>query len=268
MRLAFLVIISILLVWLWAWATSPLRGGLVLECLDAGPGQCWIIHTPSGSTVVVNCGSADPRSRPGAAALRALARLGVNRLETIILTRTEPDAASGVAELLDEMSSDVLLCAGDAAGRLPGSGWQPLRPGTKIRLQDGLELKAHGAGGQVECVTARWKQARVALVDRLSPGCGRFLTTFGPQALALSYAASREPAGVPPGLAPAVAVLSSGRSRATWADYGLRRSLESVTGTVCNTGRDGGVWLCIRGSRVEVRTARQGRLHSADIRTR
>jgi len=267
-RLPFLVIILILLLWLWAWATSPLRGGLVLECVDAGPGQCWIIHTPRGSTVVVNCGSADPRNRPGAATLRALARLGVNRLDAIILTRTEPDAASGVAELLDEMPSDALLCGGDPAGLLSGSGWQRLRPGMKIRLRDGLELEAHGAGGQVECVTARWKQARVALVDRLSPGCGRFLATFGPQALALSYAASREPSGVSPGLAPAVAVLSSGRSRATWSDYGLRRSLESVAGTVCNTGRDGGVWLCIRGGRVEVRTARQGRLHSADIRTR
>ncbi len=268
MRLPFLVIIFILLVWLWAWAVAPLRRGLVLECLDAGPGQCWIIHTPRGSTVVVNCGSADPRNRPGVAALRTLARLGVNRLDAIILSRTEPDAASGVVELLDEMPSDALLCGDDPAGLLSGSGWQRLRPGMKIRLRDGLELEAHGVGGQVECVTTRWKQARVALVDRLSPGCGRFLATFGPQVLALSYAASREPAGVPPGLAPAVAVLSSGRSHATWADYGLRRALESVTGTVCNTGRDGGISLSIHGSRVEVRTARQGRLHSADIRTR
>ncbi|BCW98801.1 MAG: hypothetical protein KatS3mg024_1628 [Armatimonadota bacterium] len=268
MRLPFLVIIFILLVWLWAWATAPLRGGLVLECLDAGPGQCWIIHTPSGSTVVVNCGSADPRSRPGTAALRALARLGVNRLDAIILTRTEPDAASGVAQLLEEMPSEALLCAGDPAGLLSGSDWQPLRPGMKMRLRDGLEMEAYGSGGQVECLAVRWKQVRVALVDRLSSGCGRFLATFGPHALALSYAASREPSGVPPGLAPAVAVLSSGRSRATWADYGLRRSLEGVAETVCNTGRDGGVWLCLRGSGVEIRTARQARLHSPDIRTR
>ncbi len=256
MRLPVLVIACILLAWLWAWATAPLRRGLVFECPDAGAGQCWIVQGPGGGAVLVNCGSADASARPGQTAVRTLARLGVNRLEAVLLTRPAPDAASGVRDVLREFPCDTLLGAGDTSALPSALGWQPLRPGTKLRLRDGLQLEAVGRGGEVECVTVEWRQARVALVDRLSPECGRRLAEFRPQVVALSYSASREPAGLPHGLAPAVAVLSSGRSRATWADYGLRRSLEGAADRVFNTGRDGGVSIRIRGGRVEVRTAR------------
>jgi beta-lactamase superfamily II metal-dependent hydrolase len=254
-RIPLLVISVILLGWLWAWATAPLRGGLVLECPEVGAGQCWILLSPAGSAVVVDCGSLDASARPAAAALRALARRGVNRLDAVVLTRTGPDVDSGVSELLREIPCGAMIGAA-GAGVPTGPARRELRPGAMVRVREGLTLEAYGAGEQVECLAVRWRRARVALVDRLSPGCRRFLESFDPHVLALGHAASRTRVELPAGIAPAVAVLSSGRARAEWADYGLRRALQAVAGRVCITGRDGGVSILIRGDRVEVRTAR------------
>lgn len=88
-------------------------GGLRLHVLDAGQGDALALRTPAGRWVVIDAGP--PR---GERVARALARLGVRRIDLLVVTHPDADHAGGVEALLARF--DVRRVAGPGTVRDEG----------------------------------------------------------------------------------------------------------------------------------------------------
>lgn len=130
------------------------RGMVEIHLLDVGQGDAIAIRSPRGAWVLVDAGPG-----PADALLRQLARRGVSRLETVVLTHPDLDHVGGAAELLRSLrverivspallrGTEALRAVGTAAaGR--GVPWAVLEGGERWEL-DGLEFAVlhAGAGG-------------------------------------------------------------------------------------------------------------------------
>jgi competence protein ComEC len=102
----------------------PAPKGLRITFLDVGEGDSTLLQTPDGA-VLVDAGS------PEANVAGQLRRLGVRRLETLLLSHPHRDHVGGAAEVLEKLSVGFVLDSG-----LPSSGEDE-----KAALE---EAKSHG----------------------------------------------------------------------------------------------------------------------------
>jgi len=246
----------------WIWALAPGGSSVRVDCVNVGAGACWVVRGTGGRAVMINCGAegSDSAGRSAAlAAASALARAGINRLDALVVTRAEPDAVSGVQELLRRLMPDQFLASPGAvlSGRLPAGGaqWESLPPGSVLRLAGGAMITVLGQG-EIYGFSLESAAGSVVLLDSLTPASVEQAARFDPDVLVLGYRASRT-GGVSLGrLTPRAAVLTSGRSREAWADYGLSRSLRGAARRVYNTGVDGGVVIQLRRRDIRIVSAR------------
>ncbi len=245
----------------WIWALAPGASSVRVDCVNVGAGACWIVRGTEGRAVMINCGAegSDSAGRSAvAAASSALARAGINRVDALVVTRAEPDAVSGVQELLRQVKPVHLLASPGAmlSGRLPSQGvrWERLSSGSVLRLSGGPMITVLGQG-ETEGFLLESAAGSVVLLDNLTHASVEQAAQFDPDVLVLGYRASRT-GGVSLGrLTPRAAVLTSGRSRQTWADYGLSRSLRGAARRVYNTGVDGGVVIQLRRGDIRIVSA-------------
>jgi competence protein ComEC len=85
-------------------STAP----LTVTWLDAGLGDAIVVRSPSGITTVVDGG---PVSAGRYGLVPYLRRLGLRRVDRVILTHGDPPHAGGLGPLLDEMPVGEFLCA-------------------------------------------------------------------------------------------------------------------------------------------------------------
>ena len=144
-RLVVLVLTA--LIPLWGWQTRPQQlhlppppAGLRVSFLDVGEGDATLLQTPEGAILV----DAGP---PDANVAGRLRRLGVRRVEALVLSHPHRDHVGGAAEVLRRIDVGLVLDSGVAGGdreerdaideaRKRGVPVEVARSGQDLRLGD------------------------------------------------------------------------------------------------------------------------------------
>ncbi|HDH00941.1 MAG TPA: MBL fold metallo-hydrolase [Nitrospirae bacterium] len=102
--------------------------------LDVGHGNCTVILA-DGSVCVVD-------SPVGTTLLEALLQLGINRVDTIVLSHADKDHVAGVSILLTchEIDVHTLYVNSDATKQGPRSPWHKLRVAIRVAREKGLTV--------------------------------------------------------------------------------------------------------------------------------
>lgn len=105
-------ICGFLLTW-WRVGTPPPQT-LRLIMLDVGQGESLILISPRGRAVLVDAGSLDERSDVGASVIvPALQSLGIERLDAVFLTNSNPEHCSALPTVFREIPATLFV---DGAG--------------------------------------------------------------------------------------------------------------------------------------------------------
>jgi competence protein ComEC len=128
------------------------RGTMEMFVLDVGQGDALVMRTPYGRWVMVDTGPADPEERdPGKnTVVRDLRRLGIRRIELLILTHPDFDHIGGTIPVLRSFSVGAVMDPAYAAGkssyvaildtaRARGIPWRKAHHGEVIEM-DGVTL--------------------------------------------------------------------------------------------------------------------------------
>lgn len=110
-------------------------GRLYLHVLDAGQGDALALRTPGGRWVVVDAGPP-----PGERVVRAMARLGVRRVDLLLLSHPDADHVGGLAPLVERLEVSRIV----GPGTLRATG--PWRSAVEIADRRGVPWGIVGRG--------------------------------------------------------------------------------------------------------------------------
>ena len=82
-------------------------GNLQITCLDIGQGDCISIQLPQGQNLLIDGGSSNKKNIARYQVLPYLKNQGIGEIDAILISHTDNDHISGVAELLDYMSEHL-----------------------------------------------------------------------------------------------------------------------------------------------------------------
>ena len=148
------VTVSVLLAVAWApglrtlGATDTLR----IHVLDVGQGDAILLQEPGGRWILVDTGPG-----PGDRLLRELTRLGVRRLELLVLSHPDLDHIGGAEAVLSGLPVGAVLDGGGIRGTAAFAGvagaaaergvpWRIVRAGQRWRI-GGLSVRIHHPSG-------------------------------------------------------------------------------------------------------------------------
>ena len=133
------------------WAFRLLPRPLEVIALDVGKGDCLLIRSPAGKTVLIDAGSSDRPSVGERTVVPNLYLLGVRRLDAIIITHPDGDHINGLPAVLQSLPVSLLLDAGApsessdyqrllATARDRGVDYRQLHAGQRLNLGQGARL--------------------------------------------------------------------------------------------------------------------------------
>ena len=139
---------TILVLPLWGRATAA--GSIEIVFLDVGQGDAIALRSPGFRWVLVDAGPPSLRG-PEPRVLGELRRLGVRRIEALILTHPHLDHIGGAGAVLEALEVGVVLDPGLPSGSTSfvelleaaereGAGWRAARRGDRLEI-DGLTLE-------------------------------------------------------------------------------------------------------------------------------
>lgn len=111
--------VALLLIW-WPW---PGEQRLTVHFLDVGQGDCILVQTPGGKNMLIDAGGRKDEFQTGSGAgdqvvVPYLRRIGVQRLDALVLTHPHEDHAGGAAAVVKSMP--VGLAVVSPVSGLPG----------------------------------------------------------------------------------------------------------------------------------------------------
>ncbi len=128
-----------------AHACRPHDRAFSVTALDVGLGDAFVLRSPQGHTIVVDCGTRFGQSSMGSRVVVPYLRaMGINRVDALVLTHFDRDHAGGAPELLSAVRVRAVLApplqAGDAFARnlralalQRGARWQTCTAGQRFR---------------------------------------------------------------------------------------------------------------------------------------
>ncbi len=139
---------------IWAYALAPTDSRLTLTVLDVGEGLCAVLRTPTGKTVVVDCGTSswrDDRAVGSKLAGLYLQSIGANVIDLAVLTHPHWDHISGYPSLLKMIPAKMVLELGgtedcpeyddfSSAVRMCSAQRYLARRGQVLSTQDGVRI--------------------------------------------------------------------------------------------------------------------------------
>jgi competence protein ComEC len=252
--------------------------------LDVGQGDAALVRFPDGRSMVVDAGGGGAFDLGSRVVVPAIWRLGVRRLDYLVLSHGDPDHIGGARSVLGDLQP-LSIWEGIAV-----PGHQPMDALRAEAGRSGATWTSHRAGESLQLGPARleivhppeadWERRRVrnddSLVIELSMGRVAILLTgdvgkeVEPEIAARLHrkawrlvkvphhgSASSSSPGFLEALRPAVAVVSAGR--ANWYGHPRPEVLERyrrVGAEVFRTDEDGAVDVATNGERVIIRTMR------------
>ncbi len=259
-------------------------GRLHLTVIDVGQGDSLLLRSPSGRALLVDAGGArDPRFDPGERRVGPeLWRLGVHRVDALVVTHAHPDHVGGAPFLLRafrvaqvwegpaplrDPSWHAVAARLDAAGaaRLAvaeGMGFEwdgvrvsvrgprrPRRPPARVRNEDSVVLDV------------AWGEVRLLLTGDVAGDAERALRLEPAHVLKVPHHGSRSSSGseLLARVAPRLAVVSAGAHNPFGHPHPeVLERFRRAGVLLLRTDRDGTVEVATDGRRVWVRTAREG----------
>jgi beta-lactamase superfamily II metal-dependent hydrolase len=146
--------LAVVFVVAWSQALVSRPGTLELTYLDVGEGLCGVMRTPSGKTVVFDCGTSSWRdsAQIGSKLVATyLQQRGVDRIDLAVLSHPHADHVSGYAALLAEKPAKTVLDIGARHGISPyvkflrevkksGAKYRIARRGQSVNMGDGVRI--------------------------------------------------------------------------------------------------------------------------------
>jgi len=104
---------------LWFALSGYRQPSLEVTFLDVGHGQCCVVRSPSGRTMMVDAGSGERAADGGRCAreviLPFLASKGIERLDVVVLTHRDADHCNALPAVLGQIPAGLVLLSGPEA---------------------------------------------------------------------------------------------------------------------------------------------------------
>lgn len=270
------------------WLSVAFSGPRPLEVtfFDVGDGLCMFVHTPSGKTMMVDCGSSSWRDNASVGrklVVPYLQSLGLDGIDVAVLTHPHADHASGFPGLLKmEPARLVLECGANynspehkaflKAVKASPARYRIARRGQVLDMGDGVTARILDPAPNVEypnlnddsiVMKITYKRVAVLLDADAGKAAERDMLDSGAdvraQVLQVGHHGSRD-ATSPAWLSavqPRIAIISCAR----YSHYGFPSRevlgrLDSLGTRTYSTGRCGAVTVSTDGDSIDVRTVR------------
>jgi len=107
--------VLLMLVLIWPWGGTG--GRMQVHFLDVGQGDSILVRFPGGETMLVDTGGRpgepdEVRATGDAVVVPYLRRLGINRLNALVITHPDEDHAGGVPAVLEKLKVDAMVITG------------------------------------------------------------------------------------------------------------------------------------------------------------
>lgn len=262
----------------------PGSNQLTVTFLDVGDGLCTIVRTPSGRTMVVDCGTSswhDSTSVGRKLAGPYLQSLGVDSIDVVVLSHPHSDHESGLAGLLKLEPARLVLDTGVksrspeyrafiSSARVSGARYRAVRRGQVLDLGDGVKAEILSPPADADyadlnnrsmVLRVTYKRSAILLAADAGEVAERAIldtkTNVRAQVLQVGHHGSRD-ATSPEWLSavrPSIAVISCARySRYHFPSTEVTRRLSSCGARTYITGRCGAVSIASDGESVRVDT--------------
>jgi competence protein ComEC len=272
---------------LW-WGGRLVSPQMRVHFFDVGQGEATLVRLPGGGTILVDTGPAWEHADAGRYIVApGLRKLGVSRVDILVLTHLHPDHSGGLLSILEEFPVGEIwttACEGeecpseviDRLRRWEGEGGKLMLPvrGYARENGSGVEIKVlnppaepYRAGGVHQArndnslvLFLAWKGFRLLMTGDIGAAPVRDIAALIPPGeeggvVKVPHHGGRQE-GTPlltAAFRPALAVISVGRNR-----YGHPNDRTSAVyareGRLLRTDRDGGISIRSDGGSLEVRT--------------
>ena len=271
------------------WLTSGLHtGALQVVFLDVGQGEASLVKLPDGTTILTDTGPAWEHGDAGHFIVApSLRRLGIRRIDRLVITHLHPDHGGGLFSILQEFPVGEIWSS--------SLGWQHLQPelsaaiarwkdrggtlrffqrGDILDMEDDVRITFlnpphppyRGAGSVNDnslVFLLSWRGCRLLMTGDIGAvPTGEIAPLLQPAAgstiLKVPHHGGRHDAAdrLAGALIPDWSVISVGRNRYGHPDPGVVETYAG-RGTVLRTDRDGGAFLLCDGQEVTARTWRE-----------
>lgn len=281
-RLLPLAVIAALI---WAWALWPRTSALRVTFLDVRQGDCALIQTPGGKTVLIDAGGGggyDVGSRVVAPFLR---RNGIRDLDLVVMTHPHEDHIGGMPGVLENEGVERIMDCGVAgkseaydevtkAARERGIGYIHAHRGQRVSFPDGVTMDVLSPGNEPlggesdlndNSVVLRLKYRDVSFIFAGDAGSDeeedilRNCRDLRSTALKVAHHGSNSATSELwlRAVRPRVAIISVGRNNQFHLPSPSTLSrLAAVGARVFRTDRDGGITVTTDGTKMDVATTR------------
>lgn len=281
------IIAAAVLVAISIWLSVAFSGPQALEVtfFDVGDGLCVFVYTPSGRSILVDCGSSSWRDNSDIGRRLVAPYIqsrGLDSIDVAVLTHPHADHMSGYPGLLDLKPARLILeCGADydspehvefkKAAKRSNAKRNVARRGQVIDMGDGVRADIlHPAGVHYldlndNSIVIRliYKNVNILLAADASKDAEEEILEFGvdvhAQVLQVGHHGSRT-ATTPKWLAavnPKIAVIScSKRSRHNFPSRKVTQRLDSFGVRTCTTAKCGAITISTDGDTIKVRTRR------------
>lgn len=283
-RILILVTAALITAIVWACALIPRSSTLTITFLDVGDGLSCVVRTPSGKTMVVDCGTSswrDDRSVGDRLVARYLQRQGVSSIDVAVLTHPHADHVSGYANLLREKPAKLILDSGIPhpsplyeqflnAARKSRVPYRIARRGQSLEFGDGVtaqilsptpdETPADLNNASI-VIRLTYRDTAIMLMGDAGEDAEKRILAAGPQVraqvLQVGHHGSADASSIEwlGAVKPKIAVISCARkSRYGHPSPDVVRRLELMGTKVFITGRDGAVEISTDGTTTNARS--------------
>jgi len=272
------------LIWISVLATD--RSVLKVTFLDVGDGLCTVVRTPSGKTMVFDCGTSSWRDNESIGTRLAapyLQSMGIDKIDVAVLSHPHSDHVSGFAGLLAAKPAKLVLDTGIKEGspeymkfiraiRKCHARYRIAKRGQVLDMGDGVKVKvldptmiASNSDLNEECIVLRivYGQSAFLLAADAGDEAEHEMLSDGikvrAQLLQVGHHGSRlatSPEWIE-AVKPDIAVISCARnSQYHFPSRQVVERLEASGARVYITGKDGAIQATTDGNTIWMRTFR------------
>ena len=284
----------VIMIAVWVWALIPRPPVMSVTFLSVGQGDSAVLRTPSGKTVVIDCGPGPGNRNDFDAGAKVvtpfLMREGVNRIDALVLTHAHEDHIGGAVSVIRNFKIDTVFdpALAHPTGKYKevlelieqrGIKYRQIRRGYEIDFHDGVVIEVLNPPDSISStnddkelnntsIVLRVKFGKTAIMfagdaeesaeTRMLGECGDLTS----QILKVGHHGSRQATSQEwlEAVQPEIAVISVGwNNQFGHPSKETLKRLESAGAKVFRTDKNGGITAVTNGRRISVSSVRKSR---------